>query len=270
MRMQEVENFKNDRFEEMITNSVINNKQTMSSLEIAEITGKQHKDVMKAIRNMEEAWAKVNGRKFALVGYKDKKGEFRPCYELTKTECLYVATKFNDEARAKLVLRWEELERESREPRAVSREMSDVDILAKAVLISTKQVEMLTEQVAEMAPKAEYCDEVLDSVSCMTTTQVAKELEMSAIALNRFLCEQGIQYWQSGQYMLYADYARRGYAANRTYTWGEDEVHTRTSLVWTERGREFIHRLIKSLTPAPYSLTPSPSPKGEGGGYQET
>ena len=55
-------------------------------------------------RNMEPAWEKVNGRKFALVEYRDKKGELRPCYSLTKTECLYIATKFNDEARAKLVL----------------------------------------------------------------------------------------------------------------------------------------------------------------------
>ncbi len=83
----------------------INKVQTMTSLEIAELTGKQHKDVMKAIRNMEPAWVKVNGRKFALVEYQDKKGELRPCYQLTKTECLYIATKFNDEARAKLVLK---------------------------------------------------------------------------------------------------------------------------------------------------------------------
>ena len=71
-----------------------------------------HNDVMKAIRKMEPAWEKVNGRNFALVAYTDSKGEQRPCYSLSKTECLYIATKFNDEARAKLVIRWEELERE--------------------------------------------------------------------------------------------------------------------------------------------------------------
>lgn len=53
---------------------------------------------MRAIKNMEPAWERVNGRKFALVEYRDRKGELRPCYALTKTECLYVATKFNDEA----------------------------------------------------------------------------------------------------------------------------------------------------------------------------
>ncbi|MDE5963381.1 MAG: Rha family transcriptional regulator, partial [Alistipes sp.] len=83
----------------------------MSSLQIAEVTGKRHCDVLEAIHNMEPAWEKVNGRKFALVEFKDAKGEMRPMYQLNKTECLYIATKFNDEARAKLVIRWEELER---------------------------------------------------------------------------------------------------------------------------------------------------------------
>ena len=88
----------------------MNQQQTMTSLEIAELTGKQHKNVMQAIRNMEPGWEKVAGLKFQLGSYKDLNGQLRPCYQLTKTECLYIATKFNDEARAKLVLRWEELE----------------------------------------------------------------------------------------------------------------------------------------------------------------
>ena len=87
-------------------------KQTMTSREIAELTGKQHAHVMEAIRNMEDAWVKVSQSKFRLAEYIDAKGENRPMYELSKTECLYIATKFNDEARAKLVLRWEKLETE--------------------------------------------------------------------------------------------------------------------------------------------------------------
>ena len=217
--------------------------QRMTSLEIAAITGKQHKDVMRAIRNMEPAWEKVNGRKFALVEYRDAKGETRPCYSLTKTECLYVATKFNDEARAKLVLRWEELEKERL---TASKGMTDKEILSRAVLISQEQVSQLTAQVVEMAPKALYCDEVLEAVSCLTTTQVAKELGMTAIELNSRLCELGVQYRQSGQYLLYAGYARRGYAQNRSHSYRDDdgELHTRTYLVWTERGRRFIHQLF--------------------------
>ncbi|MCR5315129.1 MAG: Rha family transcriptional regulator [Bacteroidaceae bacterium] len=70
---------------------------------------------MQAIRKMEPAWEKVQGLKFQLSSrvYNLPNGGTKvvPYYSLTKTECLYIATKFNDEAQAKLVLRWEELER---------------------------------------------------------------------------------------------------------------------------------------------------------------
>lgn len=91
-------------------------KKTMSSLEIAELAGRNHKDVMRSIRDMESAWVKVNGRNFALVEYKDAKGETRPCYELHYDECMYVASKFNDETRARLVVRWRDLETGKAEP----------------------------------------------------------------------------------------------------------------------------------------------------------
>lgn len=88
----------------------------MSSQEIAELTGKLHKHVMEAIRTMEPAWEKVQGTKFRL-SFKTRElpnggSKQYPYYELTKLECLYIATKFNDESRAKLILRWEELELE--------------------------------------------------------------------------------------------------------------------------------------------------------------
>ena len=70
---------------------------------------------MRAIRNMEPAWEKICGRNFELTSRTivQPNGGTRevPCYSLTKTECLYIATKFNDEADAKLVLRCDELER---------------------------------------------------------------------------------------------------------------------------------------------------------------
>ena len=69
----------------------------MTSLEIAEITGKPHNDVLKAIRKMEQAWVKVTQGNFSLSTYKDSTGRTLPCYSLTKTECLYIATKFNDD-----------------------------------------------------------------------------------------------------------------------------------------------------------------------------
>ena len=97
---------------ELLNLSGANNSNSlkMSSREIAEITGKLHKNVIRDIRNMEESWEKVTGLKFELSEYEDSTGRKLPEYQLDKREVLYVATKWNDEIRARIILRWEELE----------------------------------------------------------------------------------------------------------------------------------------------------------------
>ncbi len=123
---------------------------------------------------------------------------------------------------------------------------SDEVIMARALQIMQATLQRRDEQIARLKPRADYADHVLDSITCITTTQLAKELDMTAQELNRRLCEMHIQYWQSGQYMLYADYARQGFAKSRT-VWRKDDQHplrTHTYLVWTERGRRFIHQLL--------------------------
>lgn len=103
-------------------------RKTMSSLEIAKIIGKEHKNVMQSIRNMEPAWEKVSGLKFQPTTYQDAQGKPRPCYELTYRETLFVATKFKDEDRAKLILRWEALEKGEAQP-AVLQPKSGAEML---------------------------------------------------------------------------------------------------------------------------------------------
>ena len=121
--------------------------------------------------------------------------------------------------------------------------------------IQGENVINLEKQVDGLMPKAIYSDNVLDSVSCFTTTQVAKELGITAQELNRSLCALHIQYYQSGQYMLYAEYAHMGLAKSRTrYNAFLDpncdgrkekmgKAVTHTYLVWTKKGRKFIHDL---------------------------
>ena len=66
---------------------------------------------------------------------------------------------------------------------------------------------------------------------------------MTVHDLTRLLEQRKVMYKQSGQWMLYADYARKGYAKSRTHSHydAEGDLHTRTYLVWTEEGRRFIH-----------------------------
>lgn len=123
---------------------------------------------------------------------------------------------------------------------------SDEVIMARALQIMQATLERRDAEIARLTPRAAYADHVLDSVSCFTTTQVAKGMGMTAQELNRALCLRGIQYGQSGQYLLYAEYARKGLAQNRTHTYRDlmGAVHTTSSLVWTERGKQFIHDLL--------------------------
>ena len=122
----------------------------------------------------------------------------------------------------------------------------DEVILARALQIMHTALERREKEIALLKPKADYADRVLDAVSCFTTTQLAKGMGMTAIELNRLLCQRGIQYGQSGQYMLYAHYARMGLAQNRITAYPDmfGTLHTSSRLVWTERGREFIYQLL--------------------------
>ncbi len=236
-------------------------KQTMSSLEIARLTGKPHNDVLKAIRAMEPAWEKVNGGNFSRVEYKDAKGEMRPCFELTKTECLYVATKFNDEARAKLVIRWEELERKERANMIALPDFTDPAEAAiawakqynekKVLLIENKQLEEENIQLAlenqELKNDKNYLDLIMRSKALLTVSQIAQDYGMSGKALNKKLSELGIQYSINGQWILYAKYKDCGYVSSRSIDIvranGMPDVVLHTE--WTQAGRKFLYEELK-------------------------
>ena len=110
----------------------------------------------------------------------------------------------------------------------------------------TGRYEMTPAELRLLGEQADYCQLVLQSVSCVTTTQVAKEMNMTGPELYRWLVALGIIYWQSGQYMLYADYAREGLAKSRTHLRRSKMgmVRTETYLVWTEKGRKFLHEIL--------------------------
>ena len=225
---------------------IVNLQQTMTSLEIAELTGKQHKHVMEAIRKMEPAWVKVNGRNFALVEYKDAKGELRPCYQLTKTECLYIATKFNDEARAKLVLRWEELEMAD-----VRGKMADVRGIRNATLCNAEKMaaeRCLPEPKKILALADDIIGEALRQLNAgaedtLTATQVAKTFNMTVYDFNCIVRDMGIQYRRHGRWNISDDLVGRDLVRLRTHVSyslrGEKKV--RTYMTWTMQGLRYLN-----------------------------
>ena len=254
---------------------------TMTSFEIAEVMGKQHKDVLRAIRNMETAWEKVRGRKFALslkINELPNGGKKEtPYYNLNKTECLYIATKFNDEARARLVLRWEQLENERKEPptadavmhqaqSALSRRdyllmlaetdgafrllRSRVAELAAEVLRQEETIRMQDKFIMRMAQPSQSCPPPLPPQAphgrTYTATQLAAEYGMKASSFNNLMQQLGMQYAAAGQWLIVPDYAYRGYTAVKYITVTADDGRkvSKPFTVWTEAGRQFIRATL--------------------------
>ncbi|WP_246790055.1 Rha family transcriptional regulator, partial [Bartonella taylorii] len=85
--------------------------QTMSSVEIAELGGKQHKNVMRDIKQIFSE-LKFEPAKF-LSNYIDEQGKPRPCYNLPKRECLILVSGYSTALRAKIIDRWQELEKKT-------------------------------------------------------------------------------------------------------------------------------------------------------------
>ena len=225
----------------------VDGEQRMTSMEIAELTGKQHKDVLKAIRNMEPAWLKVNGRNFALVEYQDKKGELRPCYLLTKTECLYIATKFNDEARARLVLRWQQLEEDRREALEWERwkaRWSQIERPQGQRLLGVSDEEILDEADDIIGDELDELNRASDD--CYTPTDIGAPFGLEGRDLNSFLCDKGIIHWSKGQWRLTPKFMHQGLTEDRSFIYHGRNGHRKTQsrLVWTEKGRDFVLGLI--------------------------
>lgn len=268
--------------------TMIVDDERMTSLQIAEITGKPHNDVMKAIRKMEPAWERVQEGKFSLMQEEVETNngghKMRPYYSLNKEECLYIATKFNDEARAKLIKRWKELEEQSK-PSVPQNYLEALKSLVKVeeekqqlalenkqkdetiITISKANVE-LGNKITEMLPKVSYYDRILQSNATMTITQIAQDYGMSAIAMNKELESMRIQHKERGQWILYAQFLKGGYVHSRAVDIirkdGRHDVKYNTE--WTTKGRLFLYEALKGKGILPLiEQENTPRDKGTGG-----
>lgn len=97
--------------------SVINtNEQTMTSLQVAEVTGRLHSNVMRDIRNLldqlEDRQQFSFELSFTIRELPNGGSKKEPHYILTKKDCLLLASGYDANLRAKIINRWELLETE--------------------------------------------------------------------------------------------------------------------------------------------------------------
>ena len=134
-------------------------------------------------------------------------------------------------------------------------------IMARALQFANDRLALLTrqnteltgtiavqcQQIAELQPKASYYDLVLNCKDLISTSAIAKDYGKSAVWMNRWLHEKGVQFKQGDIWLLYQRYAEKGYTSTKTHSYfGTDgEPHTKVHTYWTQKGRLFIYGLMK-------------------------
>lgn len=112
----------------------------------------------------------------------------------------------------------------------------------------TDTIAVQNQQILEMKPKVSYYDVVLNCKDLISTSAIAKDYGKSAIWMNRYLHEKGVQFKQGDIWLLYQKYAQKGYTSTKTHSYpGTDgETHTKVHTYWTQKGRLFIYEVMKS------------------------
>lgn len=116
---------------------------------------------------------------------------------------------------------------------------------------ANERIVLQSEQLKQQAPKVKSYDEYISSEGTFSATQIAKEYGWGAKTLNNKLRELGVQYKQHGQWLLFAKYSGKGYTKSvpHAFTHADGRVDVRMSTVWTAKGREYIHSLLKAGQP---------------------
>lgn len=108
-------------------------------------------------------------------------------------------------------------------------------------------IEMQEQQLLENKPKVSYYDNVLKSTTTVTITMIAKDYGFTANQMNTKLHELGVQYKQSGAWLLYKEHAVMGYTQSETFAYDKPDGAKGTSMLtkWTQKGRLFLYDLLK-------------------------
>lgn len=191
-------------------NELILSKEMMSSIQISELTGKRHDAILRDIRNLLKQG--VDAHNFVGVEYTDKKGEKRPCYELTKKGCLILASGYDARLRERIIDRWEELETEKQKggfaiPQSFSEALQLAADQARQIEEQQKAIEQKDARINKLQPKADFADAAFQAEGKVDIGQAAKILGLpfGRNTLFKKLKEKGILFGRNEPKQKYID-----------------------------------------------------------------
>ena len=244
---------------------VVDDKLVVDSRQVAELTGKRHKNLLRSIENYVDVLTRSNMSplKFFLEAtYKDEKGETRPCYRLTRKGCDLVANKMTGEKGILFTASYVEKFHEMEQALYANAIKLQKETLARYDVLTEKHNNLVVEKsnlVSEnqkLKPKSHYCDWVLKSKDAILVTILAKDYGMSAFNFNELLKSLGIQYKRGGVWVLKKAYHDKGYTKTKTFIVNKKSKYkkqnryytpvTKISTLWTQKGRLFLYNELKS------------------------
>ena len=230
---------------QQITNLTSSQTITMSSREIAELTGKQHKHVLEDTRNMLNGLG-IDSAAFTAQ-YKDSTGRSLPCFNLDKELTLTLVSGYNVELRNKIIKRWMELEAKEQKNQIALPNFTDPAEAAIAWATEYKAKQLALKQLEVAKPKVEFVDTFVDRGSNRNITSVAKELGITAIALGKWLRAKGYMNKSTKKQEWNKEFIDNGYGVQKLFNTEvkEDTFKSGSQVLVTPAGDLFIKEQVK-------------------------
>lgn len=207
----------------------MNAEMTMSSREIADLTGKDHDNVRRDIKNMAASLS------LSFEEKSEQSNVGRPCkiFLLNKRETLILVSGYSVSMRARIIDRWQELEEHTnpKVPQTYAAALLEAGRLAM-------ELEQSQQQLAIAAPKAEFVDRYMSAPETFGFRQVAKKLRMKENELREFLMDNRVMYYLSGRLTAYANHVDAGRFEQVSGVDGNDHAYTQSK--FTTKGVEWL------------------------------
>ena len=210
----------------------MNNEVTMSSREIAELVGKEHKHVMRDLRVLSEQLGDMFEGVVQLWTHPQNKQQYEE-YAIKRDTCITLLTGYDSVSRMKVIKRWQELE--SAHKPAIPQTYAAALLEAGRLAMELEQAEA---RLAIATPKAEFVDRYVDATGTYGFRQVAKMLSVKENWFSGFLTEKGIMYRLGGKLTAHSEHIDAGRFVARAGVAKND--HAFTECRFTAKGVEWV------------------------------